>query len=253
MSDTTRHPAPDERALTTTTALPTNTLNITKHDTTPGKTSVTMPLDFQMAHSPTPTPLLAHHPPNTTLLPQLVEALNTDHATLNHMVMTLPDTWGETNIKGTLITKHVLRQCLWGAHTESDGLHNLQQAIITAYPPTHTNVTQYTCHLTSAISRDSSVWQHTIRNACQNHILPHPLHNPITIFNINHNAHYTTLITDPHHYSYYDPLNFPIPQITRQIHNSLRQWYSNTAIAPPLLHTESQHITAKSTPKQTDN
>ena len=97
------------------------------------------------------------------------------------------------------------------------------------------------------------MWQHTIRNACQDHILPHPLHNPITIFNINHNAHYTTLIADPNHFSYYDPLNFPIPNSASQIHRTLRQWYSNTAIAPPLLHSDAQRVTTKSTPKQTDN
>ena len=153
-------------------------------------------------------------------------------ATLNSIITSLPNNWREVNDKGTPITKHNLIQCIWGNHTETDGLHNLQQAIITAHPPTHTNVTQYTCHLTSAISIDSTVWQHTIRNACQDHILPHPLYNPITIFNINRNAHYTTLIADHNHYSYYDPLNFPIPHTASQIHNTLRQWYANTDIAP---------------------
>ena len=74
-------------------------------------------------------------------------------------------------------------------------------------PPTHTHVTQYTANLTSAMSRDSTVWQHTITNACQGHILPRPLYNPIPIFNIHHNSHFTTLITDNHTYSYYDSLN----------------------------------------------
>ncbi len=153
-------------------------------------------------------------------------------ATLNSSITSLPNNWREINNKGTPITNHTLLQCIWGNHTETDGLHTLQQAIITSHPPTHTNVTQYTCHLTSAISIDSTFWQHTIRNACQDHILPHPLHNPVTIFNINRNAHYTTLIADHNHYSYYDPLNFPIPHTASQIHNTLGQWYANTDIAP---------------------
>jgi hypothetical protein len=97
------------------------------------------------------------------------------------------------------------------------------------------------------------VWQHTIRNACQDHILPHPLHNPITIFNIHHNAHCTTLIADRNYYSYYDPLNSQTPRIALIIYNTLRQWYSDHSIAPPLLRYTTPPITAKSTPQQTDN
>ena len=112
-----------------------------------------------------------------------------------------PNKWIEVNNKGTPVTKRKLEQCIWGAYTESDGIRNLQHATVTAYPPTHTHVTQYTSHLTSAISRDSTVWRHTITNACQDHILSHPIHNPITLFNIYHNSHFTTLITDNKTYS----------------------------------------------------
>ena len=191
--------------------------------------------------------------PNTPLLPRIVEALEEGPTALRQIYTLLPNTWRETNNKGTLITKHTLTQCMWGEHTETDGLQTLQQAILTAYPPTRTNVTQYTPHLTSAIARDSTVWRHTIRNACHDHILPHPLHNPITIFNIHHNSHYTTLFTDNNHYSYYDPLNFPTPRTAQNIHNTLRQWYTNHSITPTLLRLASQPIIIKSTPKQTDN
>ena len=165
----------------------------------------------------------------------------------------LPDSRRENNNKGILVTKHALAQCMWGEHTESDGLQNLQQAILTAYSLTHTHVTQYTTNLTSAIYKDSSVWQHTVRNACNDHILPHPLHNPITIFNIHHNSHFTTLIADPYTYSYYDPLNLHPPQHTQSTHTTLKQRYADPAIAPPLLSTTAPTITIKSTPQQTDN
>ncbi len=158
MSDTTRLHAPDERAPSALTVLPANNLNIASNDTantTPGVAPVIMPQYSQSSQYSAPTQPLAQNPPNTLLISRLTEALETGHATLNHMITSLPDKWREVNNKGTLITKHILLQCIWEKHTETDGLHNLQQAIITAYPPTHTHVTQYTCHLTPAINRDS--------------------------------------------------------------------------------------------------
>jgi len=89
-------------------------------------------------------------------------------------------------------------------------------------------------------------------NACQDHILPHPLRNIIAIFNIYHNFHFTTLITD-NTYSYYDPLNFRHPHTTRRIHNTLRQWYSNLPVAPHLLPNPTPTIVTKSTPLKTDS
>jgi len=89
-------------------------------------------------------------------------------------------------------------------------------------------------------------------NACQDHILPHPLHNPITIFNIHHNSHFTSLITDNNTYSYYDPLNYRPAHTTHRIHNTRRQWYSNLPIAPHLLQNSTPKIITKSTPVQTD-
>jgi hypothetical protein len=70
------------------------------------------------------------------------------------------------------------------------------------HPPPTTTVTQYTTHLISAIFMDSTVWRHNIYNAYQEHDLPHPLFNPITIFKIHNNNHFTTLITNDHTYKY---------------------------------------------------
>jgi len=89
-------------------------------------------------------------------------------------------------------------------------------------------------------------------SACQDHILPRPPHNPITIFNIHHNSHFTNLINDNNTYSYYDLLNFRYPHTTRRIHNTLRQWYSNLSIAPKLLQNPTPTIITKSTPLQAD-
>jgi hypothetical protein len=73
------------------------------------------------------------------------------------VVGALPDTWREVNDKETTVTKYNLKQCVWGAHAKSDILQNIQQAIITSYPPTPTHVTQYTTQLTAAICNDSTV------------------------------------------------------------------------------------------------
>jgi hypothetical protein len=71
---------------------------------------------------------------------------------------------------------------------------------------------------------DNTVWRHTIQNACQDQVLPHPLFNPITIFNTHNISQFTTIITNNHTYHYYDSLNLrPSPAIN-MIHNTLRQW-----------------------------
>ena len=72
-------------------------------------------------------------------------------------------------------------------------------------------VTQFTTHLTFAIYMDITVWRHTIQNACQYQNLPHPLFNPITVFNIHNNSHFSTLITNNHTYYYYVSLSLRPP------------------------------------------
>ena len=174
MSDTTRHQAPDERAHNALTDLLAQTPNPPSTDTlpeAPRAQNVTKHNHPQPPTDPDTTLPIVYNPSHISYIPRMVEALATGPATLSNIINLLPNNWSEANDKGTYITKHTLLQCTWGNPTEADGLQTFQQAIITAYPPTHTNVTQYTCHLTSSICIDSTVWQHTIRNACQDHIL----------------------------------------------------------------------------------
>ena len=119
-------------------------------------------------------------------------------------------------------------------------------------PPNTTVVTQYTPHLTSAICRDITVWRHDIHNACQDQDLPHPLFNPITIFNIHNNNPFTSLIANNHTYYYYDSLNLRPPPAINMIPNTLRQWYTGLDIAPPLLRQDTPNIHIQITPQQTD-
>jgi len=139
-----------------------------------------------------------------------------------------------------------------GELKESDSLQTFQQGILTTLPtPTTDTVTQYTAHLTSAICIDSSVWRHTIQNAYQDQVLPHPLFKPSTIFNIHNTNHFTTIITNNHTHYYYDSLDFRPPTAIHRIYNTLRQWYSGLEVAPPLLRQDTPNTHTHSTPHQT--
>ena len=138
--------------------------------------------DSSHARPPNTTPTQTHQPHTIT---HLTDALNGTDRHVKTLIQSLPNDWEAYNHKGSLITKQQLLHCTWGEPTESDSLQAFQQAIITAIPPPTTTVTQYTTHLTSAICRDNTVWRHTIQNACQDQILPHPLFNPITILIYN--------------------------------------------------------------------
>jgi hypothetical protein len=99
---------------------------------------------------------------------------------------------------------------------------------------------------------DITVWYHTIRNAYQDQILPHPLHSPITIFKIHNISHVTTLITNNNTYRCYDSLNLRSPPAAIKIHNTLRQWHSRLDIEHPLLRQATSNIHIQSAPQQTD-
>jgi len=90
-------------------------------------------------------------------------------------------------------------------------LYELQQAILTAHPPSTNTVTLYHTYITTAMSMGSSIWRNAIRNACNDDHLPPPLHNNTTICNIHHNLHYIILIATDTSYYYYDPLQYPTP------------------------------------------
>ncbi len=55
----------------------------------------------------------------------MIEALEEVTTAFRQMLTLLPNTWREVNNKGSLITKHIQTQCIWGEHTETDGLQTL--------------------------------------------------------------------------------------------------------------------------------
>ena len=98
------------------------------------------------------------------------------------------------------------------------------------------------------------MWQHTIRNACKGHILPHPLYDSITIFDIHNNSHFTTIITNNHPYYCCYSLSLCPLQAISFIHTTIRQCYAGLLpIASPLTQHITPSITIKSTPTQIDD
>jgi len=82
--------------------------------------------------------------------------------------------------------------------------------------------TQFDTALSRSITQRHPTWTKGIKNTITQNFLSHPLQNPITVFQIYHNSHYTTLITDNINYHYYDGLNLPILPPSTSIHNKLR-------------------------------
>ena len=169
------------------------------------------------------------------------------------LIKSLPEEWAAHNDCGLLVTKRQLLHNVLGELKESDSLQAFEQAILTTLPPSTTMITQYTTHFTSDICMDNTVRRHTIQNACQDQVMSHTLFNPITIFNIHNNAHFTALVTNNHTYYYYESLNFRPPHGINKIHNTLRQWYLGLEVAPTLLRQDTPNTHIQCTPQQTDS
>ncbi len=124
MSEPNRQPAPAERVPHPTTDMLANTPNLASREaltTDPTVEYVTMQHDAPTPPSHTPNTETQAHP-DAPLLPRMIEALEEGPTAFRQMLTSLPNTWREVNNKETLITKHILTQCTWGEHTETDGL-----------------------------------------------------------------------------------------------------------------------------------
>jgi hypothetical protein len=138
----------------------------------------------------------------------------------------------------------------WGSYKNDESIHNFQLAIIQTRPLPHL-VTQYDTQLTNALAAYADVWTQNIHNTVQNTNLDYPLKNPITILQIFHPAHYTTLITEKNKYFCYDILSMHIPTPVNKLHARLRKWFSLTFLLPTLT-PEIPNIATSYTPQQQD-
>ena len=191
-----------------------------------------------------------HH--NTSTIHKLVSHM---HPTLDKKIAQyidkLPEGWNSTTITGEIINKQQLQRCKWGALKDNLCIRQFQRAIILAHPP-HAPVAQFDTLLTTSIHQGSDVWERRVVNTLDDNILPHPLCNQITIFQIFHNHHFTTLVTDNHTYYYIDSLHLPPPPSVYALHQRLRRWYAHQEHIPEVLTHDTPHIQILETPTQTD-
>ncbi len=137
-----------------------------------------------------------------------------------------------------------------GSYKDDHCVLTFQQAIISIrhYPR---SVTQYDTLLAQSIVDQNDVWIRQVTNPLTGERLQHPLQNDITILQIHHAKHYTTLITDKDIYYYYDGLGLTIPNTISHLHENLRQWYGDTT-KPPVLRQVAPTIHTPYTPQQTN-
>jgi hypothetical protein len=163
----------------------------------------------------------------------------------------LPDTW---HCKTTL-TKNILERCAWGSYKDDQSISQFQAALLLHSPPIP-QVTQYDTTLSHSIANHQRVWTRNIKNTLTQTSISHPLQHPITIFQIYHNSHYTTLVTVNANYYHYNGLNLPNPPTTTSIHNKLREWYTiSTHNTPQSLPYNKKHQRSNALthhPKQTN-
>ena len=109
----------------------------------------------------------------------------------------------------------------WGSYKDDHNVLTFQQAIISTRPFPQ-NVTQYDTLLAQSIVDQNDVWIKQVTNPLTRERLQHPLQNDITILQIYHAQHYTTLIIDKDKCYYYDGLGLTVPNTISHMHEHLR-------------------------------
>jgi len=146
-----------------------------------------------------------------------------------------------------VITKRQLLMSQWGSYRDDQSISDFHPAIMLSKPPPNL-VTRYDTQLANAVVANNDVWTKNIHYAVHNTSLQHPLQNPITIMQIFHEAHYTTMITDNNKYYHYVSLRLPIPYPVNKLHTRLMTWYAQTPL-PDSLAPEIPYITTSYTPQ----
>jgi hypothetical protein len=78
--------------------------------------------------------------------------------------------------------------------------------------------------------------------------LLNPLQDSITIMQVYHAQHYTTLITDNNKYYYYDGISLAVPPTVQSLHTHLRTWYGTGRI-PNSFRTETPNYNVPKSPE----
>ena len=176
-----------------------------------------------------------------------------DESTDQHIadyINNIPDNWEWSNPIGNRITKRKLQHCKWGAYKTDEEILELQQAILLSCPPPEQH-TIFGTLLTTHLTGGGGTWDNRIINQLDGNPLLHPLQNRITIFQLHHSQHFTTLIADGMNFHHYDSLKGPPPPPAKELINIIRQWYIQHPQSPP---QKTPHVSIKSTrtPPQQD-
>ncbi len=125
---------------------------------------------------------------------------------ISTFIQELTEDWIGTDSSGIEKRKYDLFRCVWGEMKEGESILAFQVAILKKYPPRSPSVTQIDTLLTSSLASDMRVWRRGVKNFIFKEVLPIPLCNPITIFQIYTSSHFTTIIIEHDQYYYYDSL-----------------------------------------------
>jgi hypothetical protein len=139
----------------------------------------------------------------------------------NTVIHHLPKGWTATNERGNVVTKRQLEMAQWGFYKDDHIVLTFQQAILSTRQHPQT-VTQYDTLLAQYILDHNDVWNGQVTNPLTEERLQDPLQNDITIMQIYHAQHYTTLLTNNDRYYYYDGLGIAVPNTVSHLHDHMR-------------------------------
>ncbi len=93
-----------------------------------------------------------------------------------------------------------------------------------------------------------------MKNFIFREVLPSPLCNKTTIFQVYKDSHFTILLVEDDQYYFYDYIkkNVEIPPVVPKLHASLREWYKHKTPKPSILENLDPHIIQEDCPLQID-
>jgi hypothetical protein len=179
---------------------------------------------------------------------------------ISTLIKKLPEDWtgrDKTSKKNKKKEKQDLVRCVYGQVKEGESVLAFQVAILEKYPSLNESITQFDTLMTSSAYYKGMVWEKKVKCFIFKQVLPSPLCNKTTIFQIYEDWHFTTLLVEDNQYYFYDSYSkdAKIPAVAIKIHSHLRSWYAkhNDLPTPSLLEKPDPYIIQESCPLQLDN
>ena len=175
---------------------------------------------------------------------------------ISTLIKKLPEKWTCKDKSGNVKRKYDLVRCAYGEHKEGESVLAFQVAILQKYPPRSKSVTQFDTLITGNCYSDGQIWKKAVKNFIFKQVLPSPLCNKTTIFQLYKDSHYTVLLVEDDQYYFYDSFkkNAEIPPVVPKLHATLREWYGDHKLIPKpsILENLVPHIIQEDCPLQID-